>query len=214
MITSLTLDCAAIARQLLQYRIFLTHTTSPHGFFLARHRRTDSLQSPSPFYIDLRECIAFPDLRSRIADALADRIDSAAIDLIAGVPEGAQPLAALVADRLAKPLLVIRSGARTKRRQLIGRYQPGQRVGLIEDVVTTGGSLGEIVERFVAYDIRIECAWAVIDRQAGARELLAQMGIPLQALMTVEQIIAFYERERLLPDEVIRACRRYIDSTA
>ena len=98
----------------------------------------------SPVYCDNRLTLAHPAVRSRIAAGYEELIGRGgyAPDLIAGVATAGIPQAALVADRRGLPLAYVRSAAKGhgKGNRIEGRVATGQRVVIIEDLISTGGS--------------------------------------------------------------------------
>lgn len=98
----------------------------------------------SPIYCDNRMTLSFPEVRSFIRDAFAAKVMQLYPDaeLIAGVATGAIAHGALVADRLGLPFIYVRSGAKDHGlgNQIEGRYEKGQKVVVIEDLISTGGS--------------------------------------------------------------------------
>jgi orotate phosphoribosyltransferase len=97
----------------------------------------------SPIYTDNRVALAFPDVRDQLVEAFVERARLLAPDLIAGTATAGIPLAALLADRLRLPLCYVRATAKAHGRQnrVEGRVEPGQRVVVVEDLVSTGGSV-------------------------------------------------------------------------
>jgi orotate phosphoribosyltransferase len=61
-------------------------------------------------------------------------------------------------------------------------------VVVLEDVVTTGGSLIHAIEATHENELRVLAAFCVVDRQEGGREAIEKLGIPLYALMTIEEV--------------------------
>jgi orotate phosphoribosyltransferase len=98
----------------------------------------------SPIYCDNRMTLSFPEVRGYIRDAFADRVRKLYPDagLIAGVATGAIAHGALVADRLGLPFIYVRTGAKDHGlgNQIEGHFERGQRVVVIEDLISTGGS--------------------------------------------------------------------------
>ncbi len=98
----------------------------------------------SPIYCDNRMTLSFPAVRGFIRDAFADRVRQLYPDagLIAGVATGAIAHGALVADSLQLPFIYVRSGAKDHGlgNQIEGYYEKGQKVVVIEDLISTGGS--------------------------------------------------------------------------
>ncbi|WP_412767685.1 orotate phosphoribosyltransferase [Exiguobacterium acetylicum] len=106
----------------------------------------------SPIYCDNRLTLSYPEVRSLIADALAEKVKRLAVDVIAGTATAGIPHAALVAERLGLPMVYVRSGNKKhgKGNQIEGVIQPGQRVVVIEDLLSTGMSAIEAAEALQA----------------------------------------------------------------
>ncbi len=98
----------------------------------------------SPIYCDNRKTLSFPEVRSFIRDSFAFMINELypQADLIAGVATGAIAHGALAADKLGLPFIYVRSGAKEHGlgNQIEGYFKPGQKVVVIEDLISTGGS--------------------------------------------------------------------------
>lgn len=98
----------------------------------------------SPIYCDNRLTMAYPEVRSFIAEAFVELINSQYPDaqVIAGTATAGIPHAAWVADKLNLPMAYIRDKAKGhgKQNQIEGLITPGQKVVVIEDLISTGGS--------------------------------------------------------------------------
>jgi orotate phosphoribosyltransferase len=98
----------------------------------------------SPIYCDNRKTLSFPEVRSYIRDSFAELINELypQAEMIAGVATGAIAHGALTADKLGLPFIYIRSGAKEHGlgNQIEGYYVPGQKVVVVEDLISTGGS--------------------------------------------------------------------------
>ena len=98
----------------------------------------------SPIYCDNRKTLSFPEVRSYIRNSFATVISGLypQAELIAGVATGAISHGALAADQLGLPFIYVRSGAKEHGlgNQIEGYYEKGQKVVVIEDLISTGGS--------------------------------------------------------------------------
>lgn len=99
----------------------------------------------SPIYCDNRLTLSYPAVRSRIADGLTTLIKETfpTVEVIAGTATAGIPHAALVSERLQLPMVYVRSTAKKhgKGNQIEGKIIPGHAVVLIEDLISTGGSV-------------------------------------------------------------------------
>lgn len=98
----------------------------------------------SPIYCDNRKTLSYPAIRSFICDSFVDLIKAKypEVEVIAGVATGAIAHGMLVADRMNLPFIYVRSSAKEHGlgNQIEGFYQPGQKVVVVEDLISTGGS--------------------------------------------------------------------------
>ena len=147
----------------------------------------------SPYYLDKYRFETRPDLLealgARIAAAVA-RWDPGARRL-AGPELGAVALAAAASLASRLPFLIVRKAAKgygTDRR-LEGAWQPGERVCLVEDVVTSGGAAADAVSAL--REAGLECATAVcvVDREEGGADALARLAVSLRPLFRASEIL-------------------------
>lgn len=98
----------------------------------------------SPIYCDNRKTLSYPAIRSFICDSFVDLIKAKYpdVEVIAGVATGAIAHGMLVADKMNLPFIYVRSSAKEHGlgNQIEGFYQPGQKVVVVEDLISTGGS--------------------------------------------------------------------------
>lgn len=104
----------------------------------------------SPIYTDNRKTLSYPDVRSFIKVEMCRLImeQFEDVDAIAGVATGAIAMGALVADTLSLPYVYVRSTPKDHGLENLieGNLKPGQRVVVIEDLISTGGSSLKAVE--------------------------------------------------------------------
>lgn len=98
----------------------------------------------SPIYCDNRKTLSFPEVRSFICSSFASMVKELypQAELIAGVATGAIAHGALAADRMGLPFIYVRSEAKEHGlgNQIEGYFEKGQKVVVIEDLISTGGS--------------------------------------------------------------------------
>jgi orotate phosphoribosyltransferase len=148
----------------------------------------------SPYYIDLRIVPSFPDSFQKIcnfqANFIKQEIGVKSFDRIAGIPIAGIPFASLIAYNLKKPFLYIRKGVRLhgRQRRVEGILTPGDRVLLIDDLITTGLSLRRAAKAVEAEGGVTTDAVVLLDREEGGKENLDKNGIKLHTLLKISEI--------------------------
>jgi orotate phosphoribosyltransferase len=148
----------------------------------------------SPYYIDLRVVPSFPDAYRQICDFYGEYITSQIglenFDRIAGVPLAGIPFASQIAYNLKKPFLYVRKGIRHhgRQRRVEGILVSGDRVLLVDDLVTTGLNLKKAAEAIRAEGGVVKEAVAFLDREEGGKEKLEKSGIKVHALLKIGEV--------------------------
>ena len=95
-----------------------------------------------PMYCDNRRLISFPNKRRKVVNEFINVAKKLKFDIVGGVSTAGIPWAALVAEKLKKPMIYIRPEPKRygKKRQIEGDMENGSRVLVVEDLVSTGGS--------------------------------------------------------------------------
>jgi len=148
----------------------------------------------SPYYIDLRIVPSVPDAFQKITDFyvsfIKNEIGVKNFERVAGIPVAGIPFTSLIACNLKKPFLYIRKGVRLhgRQRRIEGILAPGDRVLLVDDLVTSGLSLRKAAKAIVAEGGVVTDAVVLLDRQEGGKQNLSRDGIKLHALLNVSDI--------------------------
>jgi orotate phosphoribosyltransferase len=162
------------------------------SFTLASGRQSD-------LYIDARLTTMSPDGLALIGplglDALRD--NGWAVDAVGGLTLGADPISYAIAYASAVAGAPIRAFTVRKEakahgtgRLIEGPFATGDRVVVIEDVITTGGSALKAIDAIRAAGGTVVGVLALVDRQEGGREAIAATGAPVTALTTAAEIVA------------------------
>lgn len=121
------------------------------------------------------------------------------IDAVGGMTLGADPLVSAVSlvsylEHAPIPAFIVRKEAKGHGTdnyiEGLKNLPKGGRVALVEDVVTTGGTLLKVIERVEAAGFTVGLVVTVVDRQEGGAETLAEEGYPLKALFTRESLLS------------------------
>jgi len=145
----------------------------------------------SPIYVDLRLLVSRPAILAKAAEAYAALLADIECDRIAGVPYAALPIGTAVALAADKPLIYPRKEVKEHGlgKLIEGAWQPGDRVAIIEDLITSGGSTIKTAETLRAAGLVVEHAVVLIDREQGGPENLAQAGITAHAVLELTTIL-------------------------
>ena len=153
---------------------------------------------PSPTYVDCRKLISYPRIRSTLMDFMAVTVMRGAgfeaFDNIAGGETAGIPFAALVAERLALPMSYVRKKSKGYGRnaRIEGVMSEGQRVLLVEDLTTDGGSKLSFVDAI--RETGANCGHTAVifyyDIFPGTEQSLADHGVQLHHLCTWWDVLA------------------------
>jgi orotate phosphoribosyltransferase len=148
----------------------------------------------SPYYLDLRIVPSFPDAFRRICDLYVEVVRSDVgvdgFDRIAGIPTAGISFASISAYNLKKPFLYVRTTEREhgRGRQVEGILLPGDRVLLMDDLITKGGSILKAAEAVRAEGGVVTDAMVLMDREENGKQNLAKDGIKLHYLLTTSEL--------------------------
>lgn len=172
----------------------------------------------SPVYIDCRKIISFPRARAQLMDFACDLIQREAgyesIDCIAGGETAGIPFAAWIAERLGLPMLYVRKKPKGFGRdaQIEGHLREGDRVLLVEDLATDGGSKLNFVEAIRRAGGRTEHTFVIFHYgifPAGVAAL-AEQGVTLHALATWWDALGIAEERSYLSPQQVQEVRHFL----
>lgn len=146
----------------------------------------------SPFYIDLRVLIAQPSVLRRVARGLLRCAGSLRYDCLAGIPYAGLPLAVAMSLESGRPLVYPRKEAKSygTQRLVEGVFKAGERVLVIDDVITTGGAKLEAIATLRDAGLVVEDVLVVVDREQSGAQALADAGLRLHSLLKVRTLLA------------------------
>lgn len=147
----------------------------------------------SPYYVDVKMACGDPAILSTLAQH--GTVYAVGHDAVAGTALGGVPLAVALGLEAGRETFLVRpegKGHGTGGR-LEGPVDGDERVLVVEDVVTTGGSLVEAVEAVREAGCTVDHALTIVDREAGGREALAEVDVSLHALVTLSELTELTE---------------------
>ena len=174
----------------------------------------------SPVYIDCRKLLSYPRVRSAIMDFAAATLLSEAgferFDCIAGGETAGIPFAALLADRLALPMIYVRKQPKGHGRnaQIEGNMPEGARVLVIEDLTTAGGSMFTFIEAVRKAGGMVDHGMALffygIFREAEQR--FTNGGVQLHHIATWREVLAVAREQKLFEDDKLASVEAFLNA--
>jgi orotate phosphoribosyltransferase len=141
----------------------------------------------SSFYLDKYLFETRPDLLRDIATGLSVKLAAyEPFELLAGPELGAVALVAALSLTAGKPFVIVRKGEKDHgtKRLLEGRAEAGQRVVVVEDIVTSGGAALQAVRVLRKAALEVRAVLCVVDREQGGGAAFAAEGVALDPLFT------------------------------
>ena len=144
----------------------------------------------SNYYVNVKEVYTDPEVLKEIAGEMAGLLKDKEFDKVAGVALGGVPLVVALSLELGIPFLIVRKDKKGHGTniQIEGGLKEGDRVIMVEDVVTTGSSVlvgaAEIRKKGTC-----NLVLTVVDREEGAKGLLGENGVEVIALATAKELL-------------------------
>ncbi|MGP6239860.1 orotate phosphoribosyltransferase [Cuniculiplasma sp. SKW4] len=141
----------------------------------------------SEYYADIKDACARPEILKEIVKEVSERVRAGSV---AGVELGAVPIVVALAYSKSMPYYIIRKESKHGMKKLIiGNITKDTGVDIVEDVVTTGGSVMRAVELLRKEGLNVNRVITVIDREEGGKELLSKNGVELVSLLKLKDIL-------------------------
>jgi orotate phosphoribosyltransferase len=144
------------------------------------------------FYLDLKQITLDAGGARLVGEGILDLLRENLPAAVGGMSIGADPITAAIItiagiNNLSLQGFMVRKEPKGHgtNRYIEGPVHPGQRVVIVEDVVTTGGSSLLAIERAEEFGLKVERVIAIVDRLEGGREAFAARGYPLTTLLTI-----------------------------
>ncbi|MBE0671450.1 MAG: orotate phosphoribosyltransferase [Anaerolineales bacterium] len=166
----------------------------------------------SPIYIDLRRIITYPKLLEQVGQAYLPLLGGLKFDRLAGLPYAAIPIATAISLAGDYPMIYPRKEAKSygTKADIEGEYRSGETAVIIDDLATTGGSKFEAIEKLTGAGLLVKDVVVLVDRQSGAKESLEQAGYSMHAVLTISQLLEYWENNGKVERDKIEATRAFL----
>jgi orotate phosphoribosyltransferase len=157
----------------------------------------------SPFYFDCKPTTLDPEGMNLIGRLVFDMLKDSPVTAAGGLTLGADPIAnalSLISYQRGRPIqsFIVRKdvkGHGTKNR-IEGNVKPGERVAVIDDVVTTGASTITAIESAREAGLIVDCAIVLIDREEGGMEKIKALLDRVDPVLTRSEIMVLYRKKK------------------
>ncbi|MDN3507331.1 MAG: orotate phosphoribosyltransferase [Simkaniaceae bacterium] len=162
----------------------------------------------SPFYVDIRLIISYPELLKEIAQEMWTLIEKLTFDSVCGVPYTALPIATAISLDHNIPMLMKRKEEKTygTKRIIEGVYESGQTTLIVEDIITSGKSIIETVGPLEDTGLKITDIAVLINREQGGVKKVEALGYKIHALFSISELLDLID----LDHKTIEACKTFI----
>ena len=173
----------------------------------ANHYFTWTSGIKSPIYCDNRLTMSYPNVRKKIVQAFVQKIEAMPVkpDVIAGCATAGIPHAAWLAAELDLPMVYVRSAPKGhgKGNQIEGLIEAGQRVVLIEDLISTGGSVIESAQALQAAGAEVLHILAIftygLDK---SKQQFSNENLTFETITNYDELINYLEENGQINQEV------------
>lgn len=158
----------------------------------------------SPFYVDCRSLMAHPGPRALVARLAGERLAGLSFDCLGGLELGAIAIATAISDEAFRAenrrewrTFVVRKQAKDHGlgKLVEGAARPGDRALIVDDVLTSGGSVLKALKAARDFGLKVEHALVIVDRkEQDGRARVEVEGVTLHSLLTIDDLMALWER--------------------
>jgi uridine monophosphate synthetase len=168
----------------------------------------------SPFYLDLRQLISDPELLRLAAEAYIDLLRPLSYDRLSAIPVASLPVVTAVSLFLGRPMIYPRlpvkdhgSGA-----PIDGKYAKGEKIALVDDLITTGLSKVEALQVLRREGLVVEDLAVLVVRGKTAAADLAAHNVTLHAALSIHDIVDVVEKEGKADKAKIEEIRAFLET--
>jgi orotate phosphoribosyltransferase len=169
----------------------------------------------SPYYIDLRTLVSKPRLFERLVDSYISKIRmiGEGFDAVAGVETAGIPIATLISFKTGTPMVYVRSSERGHGtgRLVEGGLEAGSRVVIVDDVLTTGGSIVSAARAVGASGGRVAYALVFLDRLQNGVRRLREEGVTAYSVIKIDGFLRILLEDNLISGSDYARIMKYLE---
>lgn len=169
-------------------------------------------EQTSPIYLDLRRLVADPTVLGRVALAYTKLLQSLHFDRLAALPYASLPIATAISLQTGWALIYPRKEAKDygTRSAIEGIYESGETVVVIDDLVTTGESKFEGIEKLNAAGLKVHDIVVLIDRQSPGSNAFSERGLKLHAVLNLTDLLFHWRQRKAISESQYEASLAFL----
>ncbi len=166
----------------------------------------------SPIYLDLRRLASHPAALRVVAAAFVQVMRGLKFDHLAAIPYGGFPIGTAISLAADWPMIYPRQEVKQygSKSAVEGVFQPGETAVVVDDLVTTGGSKREAIEKLTAAGLKGQDVVVLIDREQGASKLMAKAGYRLHAVVALHPLLEVWRESGAITAEQYVEVKAYL----
>jgi orotate phosphoribosyltransferase len=166
----------------------------------------------SPIYIDLRLLRSFPDVIDSAVEIYRQLSADFIFDVYADVPTAATPIVAILSHVTRVPMISPRKDEKKHgtAAPIDGAFMPGQKVLLVDDLITNAGSKLETISVIEKNKLHVAGVVVLVDREQGGGAELQKSGYEFRAAFRLTELLEFYSKNGLISKDDYRRTRDYL----
>lgn len=169
----------------------------------------------SPYYVDLRILVSRPRVFDRLVDIYVDKMMKIreSFDVVAGVETAGIPIATLISHKTGVPMVFVRSREREHGtgRLVEGELRAGSRAVVVDDVLTTGGSILKASETIWLAGGEVAYALVFLDRLQNGVKKLGEAGVRTYSVIDIKGFLKMLFENKLIPGSEYDRIAKYLE---
>ncbi len=168
----------------------------------------------SPIYINLRDLVSYPKALHQVAKVYWQILKKLSFKRMVAVPYAAMPIVGAISFISNKPWVYLRKKQKDYglKKMIEGEYKKGEKVVVIDDLITTGLSKIETIKPILGEGLKVKDVVVLIDRGQGGRQDLKKRGYVLHSYLTLDEIAEILWKKKKISQEKYNEVISYLRS--
>lgn len=168
----------------------------------------------SPYYFNLRSICSYPKILKKVVKAFEKILSKIKYDAVAGTPYAGIPIATAISLALNKKMIFTRKEAKDYGvgKMIIGDYKVGERIVIIDDVISDGASKLEAIKPLKKEGLVVKNMVVIIDRGQGGPQLMKKQGYKCHSIMNIQDIISVLTKYKKITPQQVKEAKEFLSA--